>query len=373
MSRPQLEHVSIFRIRTPLKHPYVLSFGVVRALESVIARVTSSTHEGWGESTPLPGYSCDALGDVHAFCKALSPSLVDSPIDEALHICESVDPSQRALSTPLVIALEDLSGRMGEHAKLAPLYAPGRAERVPLVGIVSTTDPGVANEQAHHQFRAGFRSIKIKIALPDVDPTRDAAVCRAVREQCGQNVALRVDANQGYSYSQALAFLSETRDLGLALLEQPFAPDAWDLQQRLHQEQAGTPLMLDESIVTAADLDTCIARRCADWVKFKLGKQGGLVRTLDLAHRAKAAGLGVVLGNGVQNDLGCLHEARLHAAVAPDTAGEQNGFLKTTTDLLQTPIRVEEGRMTCPDTLPALAHVTHLSAQTDTFGPAPMP
>ena len=58
--------------------------------------------------------------------------------------------------------------------------------------------------------------------------------------------------------------------------------------------------------------------------------------------RARALGLGTVLGNGVATEIGCWMEACVAAKVVT-TAGEMNGFLKQKRSLLIAPLRVEQG------------------------------
>jgi L-alanine-DL-glutamate epimerase-like enolase superfamily enzyme len=107
------------------------------------------------------------------------------------------------------------------------------------------------------------------------------------------------------------------------------------------------PLMLDESIDSEAELEEMLRLRCAGVVKFKLMKAGGMNELERLILRAKAAGLKVVLGNGVAGDVGNFQEL-IVAGRHVETAGEMNGFLKQERRLLSNPYEVSRGSVTLP-------------------------
>ena len=111
--------------------------------------------------------------------------------------------------------------------------------------------------------------------------------------------------------------------------------------------------MLDEAIVSEADLDRAIETGCAQAVKFKLMKCGSLAELARLIKKARSSGLKVIVGNGVALDIGCRHEALvLHEAGLTEDAGEMNGFLKCTEQGLDPAIEVEDGHILVPDGQP---------------------
>ena len=101
----------------------------------------------------------------------------------------------------------------------------------------------------------------------------------AVRAAVGPDVAIRLDANQGWTPREAVRVIStlEDLDLDVELVEQPVA--AADLDGLAWvTARVGTPVMADESVYGVRDLVEVIRRRAADLVNVKLAKCGGLVR-----------------------------------------------------------------------------------------------
>ena len=98
-----------------------------------------------------------------------------------------------------------------------------RDEDIPVTAAVGIDSPARTAEMARELVAAGFQTIKVKIGL---DPEADFARVQQVREVIGDQVRLRVDANQGYDRATARRVLASLEPLALEWIEQPL-PD-WD-------------------------------------------------------------------------------------------------------------------------------------------------
>ena len=83
-------------------------------------------------------------------------------------------------------------------------------------------------EDAESSVRNGFRACKMKIGrgcfLMDHDEglKRDIEVVKIVREVVGEDFTIHVDANNGYTYHETVAFLDATSDVGIFWIEEMF-------------------------------------------------------------------------------------------------------------------------------------------------------
>ena len=77
-----------------------------------------------------------------------------------------------------------------------------------------------ADEVAEYT-RRGFRAIKMKCGL---NPARDAEIIQKVREIIGDDVALMIDINQGYSAASSIALAARVTDCNLVWIEEPVLP-----------------------------------------------------------------------------------------------------------------------------------------------------
>jgi L-alanine-DL-glutamate epimerase-like enolase superfamily enzyme len=325
---PKVEHIDAHRLVLPLVRDYHLSFATLRHFELILAAVRVGESEGLGECVPLPRYSPESADSVWASLREQAPALVGRPAEEALAALELERERRPFAAAPLITALE---------TALEPL-SPATEAVVPLVGTVGGREGEEAARDAERLLAAGHQTLKIKVGW---DPPADARRVARVQQAVAGRALLRIDANQAWDLEQARFFVEHVEPEGIELFEQPFPPDAWEQSAALARISP-LPLMLDESIDSKVDLERAIGLGCAQVVKFKLAKAGGLAALERLTRRARAGGLRVVLGNGVAGDIENLGEI-LVAARLSHTVGEMNGFLKPKSRLLSNPYEVLAG------------------------------
>lgn len=122
------------------------------------------------------------------------------------------------------IALHDIKGKvMGQ-----PLYrvlggCQNEVQNDVTIGI--STPERMAEAAADYVKNRGYRILKIKAGI---DPREDLWALKQIHEAVGDEIRLRVDANQGYDISRALFALEGMKALGVEAVEQCL-PD-WDLE-----------------------------------------------------------------------------------------------------------------------------------------------
>lgn len=357
--------VRAYRVRLPLIRPYHLSFGALEAYESLFVQIQSDAgEEGFGEVTDCPGYFVQGISDAWDFICTYGPELPGKDPQEALEGIMHRESHLSFAATPLVTALETLISPSKEETV--------DSERIPLLGIVQGKTPADMIADAQRLMKSGYQTLKMKVGFSVPD---DLDRVGHVQAQLVPGIQVRLDANQGYDYSQAVQFLEGLDPGGIELLEQPLDPGAWDEMVRL-AEISHVPLMLDEAINTEEDLDRTLETGCATAVKFKLMKCGSMTRLEEMIEKASHARLKVILGNGVATDLGCLHEAQVAARLGLTVhAGEMNGFLKGTEQLLQPPLAVDRGALILPPAPSAVRWelVSRLALETAKWGHISMP
>jgi L-alanine-DL-glutamate epimerase-like enolase superfamily enzyme len=188
----------------------------------------------------------------------------------------------------------------------------------------------------------GFDTIKIKIGSKEHSTEEDIAKIKLIAENM-PSAKLRIDANQALNLKEAMYILKSINDLNIEVFEQPFPPKHWDKMKSLYDLDLGIPLMLDESINGQKDLEK--AESCADFVKFKLMKQKSFENLFLMINKAQELGLKIIVGNGVQSEIGCYYEGLVLSTLQELFAGENNGFLKQIGRILNNPIKIGDGNM----------------------------
>jgi L-Ala-D/L-Glu epimerase len=149
---------------------------------------------------------------------------------------------------------------------------------------------------------AAFRALKVKVG-----GAQDLARLEAVREE--SDAPLRVDANEGWTLSQARDLVPALVELGVELIEQPFPADDLESFRALRELSPRPPVIVDEGCQDLGDVAGVAAY--ADGINVKLAKSGGLREAVRMVHAARALGLRVMIGCMVESQLGVAPAAQI--------------------------------------------------------------
>jgi O-succinylbenzoate synthase len=293
-----LEGIELRLIQLPLAESFRAAHGRRDHREVVVVRaLVADGPDGWAECvaevepTYWPEYTAGAL---HVLQHHLVPRMLAG---KPLRDVRGHQMAKAALEGAVLDA-----GLRAEKRSLASFLGARRREVGTgiALGLTDTVDDLVM--AAMTWCARGHRALKLKV-MPgwDVDPVR------AVRAAVGQRVDLVVDANGSYRSDDPdhLAVLTRLADpaLGLATIEQPFAPDDLTGHARL-VELANVPICLDESIGSLADVETALALGACGAVNLKVGRVGGLLETRRIHERCVAEGLPLRAGGMLETGLG---------------------------------------------------------------------
>ena len=303
----QLQTLELFPYRVPLTNPVRLKGKAISAREGWLIKVTDNTGaEGYGEVAPLPGFSKETPAETLTELHVLRTSWPGRTVTEAALRTGLITEYGASVQFGLELALGELfafhAGRI-----LAEWLSPAAPPRPALNGLLAG-DPAGFPAQAQHYRAAGFQAVKMKVGRQTV--AEEVALVRAVHEVLGQDVDLRLDANQAWTFDQALAFAEGIHPCAVAYIEEPLQEPA--LLPALAEAWL-LPIALDESAV-ALPVDELANHTYATAVVYKPMLAGGLFRALHLAEAAQP-GMNVVISAAYETGVGILGLAALAAAV----------------------------------------------------------
>ncbi|WOC32510.1 MULTISPECIES: dipeptide epimerase [Caproicibacterium] len=305
-------HTSEFRVG--LRTPFKTALRTVREIHDVLVTVTTTDgRRGYGEAPPTAPITGETIGSIRcAVEEFIQPALVGREI-------EDLEDTMHALHTAI---LHNTSAKAAVDMAIYDLYA--RSLGVPLYRLlggnkkeletdltVSVNSPEEMAADSLAAVRRGFRILKIKVGL---QPELDLARIRAVREAVGSQIAIRVDANQGWSPAQAVRIIRGMEDAGLNLdfVEQPVK--AADLDGMAYVRQnVSTPILADESVFSAADAMAVLQKGAADLLNIKLMKTGGIYGALQICSIAESCGVSCMIGCMLESSLAVSAAAHLAA------------------------------------------------------------
>lgn len=348
----KIERIEIIPFEVPYRRGDVTtSLGRHASLRNVLLGLYTDTGDvGWGEAAPLPTHSGETQESILALLQhSFGPLLLGQDpqaIPLRLRDMDRLLYGQPFSKCAVEFALHDLVGR---HLGI-PLYQllGGKCrDTYPLGWTIGWKSVEATVEEAVDAASRGFKAVKLKIGNPDwkVDVNR----IRAVRGALGGDVPIRVDANQGYTPSEAVQVIARLEASNLQLVEQPVP--RWDIDGLAYvRSRVGPPIMADEAAFSVHDVLRLVERGAADILNVKPQKFGGLLCSRQAAAVAAAGNMRVFASGRMCSGIGVAAATHLYASLpTADFEGEfVDGVLVGTDDLLVEPIEVQNGFVRVP-------------------------
>ncbi len=270
----QVAEVRVFAQPLPVVGGYSMSGSVVDTPVSTIVEV--QTHcglVGQGEVCMATDQAQPATNDsIRTALDRLAPALIGTDPSKptvVAHRLAGVLDGHREAKAAIDIACWDL---LGHHVGLpiSALLGGALVERVPTYHVVGIAAPEVAAEQAARLQDDGIRALQLKAGGRPI--AADIESIRAVSSVLGPHTQLAVDANRGWTTSEARLVSNACRDVTMSI-EQPchsYAENASLRSLLCH------PLILDESMVDVAAVSGAITGGVVDGLGMKMSRVGGL-------------------------------------------------------------------------------------------------
>ncbi|MBL8670969.1 MAG: hypothetical protein JNK11_10000 [Alphaproteobacteria bacterium] len=222
----------------------------------------------------------------------------------------------------------------------------GFRDRVKLTWIIGQGSIEEMVEEGQEAKARGFASFKIKIGL---DPRKDVKAVAKLREALGDDTHLYVDANQAYSFADAVRYLPAMEDEGITLVEDPM-PNADTAGRASLARRLKVPLLGDECVRTPQEMMGEIELGALRAFNVK-PPRSGYTQTKKILALAEQAGLAAMMGTMLETDIGVLGAAHFAAAhrVFATYPAELTYFLKMKDRLLSAPLAVKDGVLVLPD------------------------
>lgn len=309
-------HITNIRTGTisiPLRTPFITSLRKIDHIVSMVVEVdTDAGITGIGEAHPTGPITGESLGSVRgAINEFMLPKLKGKDIgnlEDTLNTLDSSILKNTSAKAAVEIAIYDLFGKKYG----IPVYRllGGFRNKVETDLTISVNSPEEMASDSKIAVDRGFRILKLKVGLnPDLDIKR----IRAVRQAVGNDIQLRLDANQGWSARESIRIMRtiEAENFGIELLEQPvLAHDLHGL--KLVKDSIDTPVLADEAVFSPVDAQKIISMQAADYINIKLMKTGGL--------RAAAKICAIAEMYHTECFLGCMMESKISVTAAAHLA-----------------------------------------------------
>ena len=309
----RITRIRLGRISVPLRVPFKTALRSVDSVEDVVVEVhTDAGTIGYGEAPPTGVITGDTTGAiVGAVQDHIGRAILDRDVDDLEDLLQRVQRSivhNTSAKAAVDMALWDLYGQL-HHIPVYKLL--GGARKCIVTDItISVNPPEEMARDARDAIGRGYDCLKVKVGA---NPALDVERLSAVRHAVGDDVCIRIDANQAWRPREAVRILNAMQEKGLAIefVEQPVKAQDID-GLRYVTEHSDVPVLADESVFSPEDAMRIMQTRAADLINIKLMKCGGLTNALKIASAAEVY--------GVECMIGCMLEAKISVNAAVELA-----------------------------------------------------
>ena len=231
-------------------------------------------------------------------------------------------------------------------------------KEIPICHSLGLAEPADAATEAEEVVADGLKWIQIKVGG---DPVKDLEVVCAIRQMVGDDINLYPDVNRGYQSAKiAIATVRAMQDeANICAIEQPV--EGIDAMATV-VAGVDVPVIVDEGCWSPQDTIEVVNSKSADIVSIYYTKASGLLRSMEIAAIATAAGLPINVNGSLEAGVG--NAANLHLAAALDgtvmpaviTINTLKGREQTqvggvfyTDDIITEPFAYADGCLSLPD------------------------
>ncbi len=354
-STMKIERIQVF----PVRYPTIGYFkffegppGTPPGRPAVIVKITASDGTvGWGESVPIPKWSYETLESAASTIESyLTPVLLGlDPFDllgvhKAMNgaIAASFSTGAPITKSGIDMALHDLTGK-ASGLSLAQRWGCPSGGKITLSWTLNPRTLDETEKLIEAGKKQGYKNFNVKVAP---NPKFDLELCRIVKKRVPDGF-LWADANGGYDLATALQIAPKLADIGVPVFEQPLPSNQLAGYREL-KRQGVLPIIMDEGVVSPADLMQFIRLDLLDGVAMKPARCGGLLSARRQVEILKDAGL-MFLGSGLTDpDISLAASLALYGAYELQFPAALNGPQFLAKSVVKKPFKPVNGELPVP-------------------------
>jgi L-Ala-D/L-Glu epimerase len=304
--------ITVYRFSIPMV-PFRISTGTMHFAQNVLIHIhTNEGITGVGECSAFPMI----VGETQDTCFVLARDFANiwkgkdaSKIEERLLELDEYITHNQTIKSAFDMALYDIAAKAREmplYKYLGGHYFEPESDLT--IGIDSAQE--MADTAKDFVQNRKVNMIKIKVGKKVTD---DVERVTAIRQAVGPDIKLRIDANCGWDFEQALEALMAMDQLDIQFCEQPM-PKYRDHKMASLKRISSIPIMADESVFSHHDAKRLIYNKSCDYINIKLCKAGGIAEALRIHDVCAKHNIPNMLGGMLESRVAL--SAKVHLALA---------------------------------------------------------
>ncbi|MGZ5245392.1 MAG: mandelate racemase/muconate lactonizing enzyme family protein [Bacteroidia bacterium] len=305
-----IQQIEIYQLKIKLTEPFVISLGKLDFAENIVIVIrTNEGITGFGECSPFKTIHGESMETCFIVAQYLAKILIGKDplqIADCKAFLDKVIYGNASIKSAFDIALYDIAAQQAE----LPLYKFLGGENHKTILTDYTISIGDVEKMVPDAIKIkqkGFRIIKVKLGE---SKEKDIERIRQIREAIGDEIPLRIDANQGWETDEAIEILSALEPYNIQHCEEPIA--RWNYMELPKiRKQSPIPIMADESCCDHHDAKRLIDLEACDLFNIKLGKSSGIYNALKITQLCEKANIKLQFGGFLESRLGFTASAHL--------------------------------------------------------------
>ena len=269
----------IYKFSIPM-HPFTIATGTMHFAQNIFIRIqTDAGITGVGECSAFPMI----VGETQATCFAMAQEFASiwkgkdaGDIETRINELHAYTAFNSTIKSAFDMVLYDIAAKAAHQ----PLYKflGGEKKELETDLTIGIDSPEKMAETAADFVKKGVRIIKVKLGK---DAKQDVTRIQRIAETIGNDISLRIDANQGWNFDEAVYALQSLGAFNIQFCEQPMRH--W-FDDRLPALKKLSPIkiMADESVFTFYDAKRLAINEACDYVNIKLAKSGGIMEAIKI-------------------------------------------------------------------------------------------
>jgi len=314
----KIEGIETSTLEMPYKTPLVTAtnkFVVARGV--LVKAITDGGVEGYGYADLFPRTGETPESARNVIENVIKPKIIGRELEEIVRLRAEID--HRVTGNPrakaaLESALYDALAK-SLHVPFFMLLGGLYRREISVIKMVSVDDPEAMANEARQLVREGL-ALKLKMSGQiNLDLPRVAKVRAAV----GDEVFIKVDANEAYDAKTAIRLAKGLADHGVEIFEQPVPRSQLDALWEV-KKQSPIKIEADQSVRTVEDAYTLIKNRMVDAINTGIQKIGSICEVRRIAELCEMNGIRCALSNtagSMVGDAAALHLAAAVPGIAP--------------------------------------------------------
>jgi L-alanine-DL-glutamate epimerase-like enolase superfamily enzyme len=291
-------HVQSFCI--PLRSSFKHNSAERKSTSTVLVSIERNQLKGYGEACPRSYVTGESVEGAISWIKNKAQDLTTIESLNDLKLWSEKNSSEinknLAAFCAVELALLDLLSKEKQQSLESLLGLPEVQGNFHYSAVVSDEEGEKLERILKSYLLMGFRDFKFKLSGNLEVDEKKFNLLDQLASGAKSQLRIRVDANNIWTQKteHALSYFQKIKR-NFTAIEEPLGAHEWEGLSRLSTE-LDTPIILDESLLTAEDIQKAL-NLTGQWIpNIRISKVGGILRALNIAKIATESGCKLIIG-----------------------------------------------------------------------------